>query len=146
MANSGFDILKYYQEQRKLFDILNNCKTIFVSVENQGAKANVGIFDTRNGYNTNSYPKFSFNSDYTQLLTEIANNRTQVFFIRYFTDTVAQMNNAIAYYYISALGKAKKRLIFPYNYISAKNKQNTCLLYTSPSPRDLSTARMPSSA
>ena len=30
--------------------------------------------------------------------------------------------------------------------ISMKNFANTCLLYTSPSPRDLSTSRMPSSA
>ena len=28
----------------------------------------------------------------------------------------------------------------------AKRKDSTCLLYTSPSPRDLSTSRMPSSA
>ena len=30
--------------------------------------------------------------------------------------------------------------------IRSKNHLNTCLLYTSPSPRDLSTSRMPSSA
>ena len=30
--------------------------------------------------------------------------------------------------------------------ISVGRKPNTCLLYTSPSPRDLSTSRMPSSA
>ena len=30
--------------------------------------------------------------------------------------------------------------------ISAELKGDTCLLYTSPSPRDLSTSRMPSSA
>ena len=42
----------------------------------------------------------------------------------------------------------------PYNYLQAKKlgchiitvPPNICLLYTSPSPRDLSTARMPSSA
>ena len=34
------------------------------------------------------------------------------------------------------------------NYVSktSNNFDNTCLLYTSPSPRDLSTSRMPSSA
>ena len=30
--------------------------------------------------------------------------------------------------------------------IEKDNDKNTCLLYTSPSPRDLSTSRMPSSA
>ena len=30
--------------------------------------------------------------------------------------------------------------------LMAKDKLNACLLYTSPSPRDLSTSRMPSSA
>ena len=29
---------------------------------------------------------------------------------------------------------------------SSQNKKESCLLYTSPSPRDLSTSRMPSSA
>ena len=38
-----------------------------------------------------------------------------------------------------------------FNYISGNNEEKkeikmTCLLYTSPSPRDLSTSRMPSSA
>ena len=32
------------------------------------------------------------------------------------------------------------------NYDEVKNLSDTCLLYTSPSPRDLSTSRMPSSA
>ena len=31
-------------------------------------------------------------------------------------------------------------------YITTKNKKNTCLLYTSPSPRDRISSRMPSSA
>ena len=32
------------------------------------------------------------------------------------------------------------------NFISPEERDNICLLYTSPSPRDLSTSRMPSSA
>ena len=32
------------------------------------------------------------------------------------------------------------------NIVDIKNGKKTCLLYTSPSPRDLSTSRMPSSA
>ena len=36
--------------------------------------------------------------------------------------------------------------IFNSTYILANNDITTCLLYTSPSPRDLSTSRMPSSA
>ena len=32
------------------------------------------------------------------------------------------------------------------NYLSQIKENNACLLYTSPSPRDLSTSRMPSSA
>ena len=31
-------------------------------------------------------------------------------------------------------------------YLAKKDREWTCLLYTSPSPRDLSTSRMPSSA
>ena len=37
-------------------------------------------------------------------------------------------------------------LIFPLPSIRTDGSLNTCLLYTSPSPRDLSTSRMPSSA
>ena len=47
-----------------------------------------------------------------------------------------------------ALQKAKGKL-YPFGFIhllQAFRKNDTCLLYTSPSPRDLSTSRMPSSA
>ena len=33
-----------------------------------------------------------------------------------------------------------------YGFIEREDKEKDCLLYTSPSPRDLSTSRMPSSA
>ena len=42
---------------------------------------------------------------------------------------------------------AKKNLPAPiFHYIDGGSDDETCLLYTSPSPRDLSTSRMPSSA
>ena len=40
------------------------------------------------------------------------------------------------------LSGPNKQIIIHYN----KSKAKACLLYTSPSPRDLSTSRMPSSA
>ena len=50
-------------------------------------------------------------------------------------------------YTFTSKGKAYKGISLGYcvgNYMSAS--WNLCLLYTSPSPRDLSTSRMPSSA
>ena len=45
-------------------------------------------------------------------------------------------------------GKPFKALVSPKNAMKGRNNNGhiTCLLYTSPSPRDLSTSRMPSSA
>ena len=40
--------------------------------------------------------------------------------------------------------KPERSLIVPKHRVKGRN--NRCLLYTSPSPRDLSTSRMPSSA
>ena len=37
-------------------------------------------------------------------------------------------------------------VMFTYTVLDASGATSTCLLYTSPSPRDLSTSRMPSSA
>ena len=42
--------------------------------------------------------------------------------------------------------KTQAHLIKPYDDVQVIAGQGTCLLYTSPSPRDLSTSRMPSSA
>ena len=43
--------------------------------------------------------------------------------------------------------KQMERKFFPgYMLVQMEMDDNTCLLYTSPSPRDLSTSRMPSSA
>ena len=50
-------------------------------------------------------------------------------------DSIFEMN-------ITVTGKISSE----YNEIDFINKKNICLLYTSPSPRDLSTSRMPSSA
>ena len=36
--------------------------------------------------------------------------------------------------------------IVVFDHVSVRGRVGTCLLYTSPSPRDLSTSRMPSSA
>ena len=48
---------------------------------------------------------------------------------------------------LNELGAIKKRLKNGrLVYLLPKNQDNNCLLYTSPSPRDLSTSRMPSSA
>ena len=37
-------------------------------------------------------------------------------------------------------------IVYYANYLRFMERARTCLLYTSPSPRDLSTSRMPSSA
>eukprot|EP00831_Metopus_contortus_P024172 TRINITY_DN2112_c0_g2_i2.p1 TRINITY_DN2112_c0_g2~~TRINITY_DN2112_c0_g2_i2.p1 ORF type:complete len:274 (-),score=43.92 TRINITY_DN2112_c0_g2_i2:155-976(-) len=47
---------------------------------------------------------------------------------------------------VSLGDKAKKQFQFRFSSYYIHNHPNTCLLYTSPSPRDLSTSRMPSSA
>ena len=43
----------------------------------------------------------------------------------------------------TGVGEQRLRLLMPQTYM---NESGLCLLYTSPSPRDLSTSRMPSSA
>ena len=61
----------------------------------------------------------------------------------------------MVYRYVSILEKEKQMLeelgehgivILVYLYVHGKAYISDCLLYTSPSPRDLSTSRMPSSA
>ena len=48
---------------------------------------------------------------------------------------------------ISGVNKAKRgNIVFNGENIENKQPHKICLLYTSPSPRDLSTSRMPSSA
>ena len=44
------------------------------------------------------------------------------------------------------LSRTEKDLLIVQNKIKKLKKKCSCLLYTSPSPRDLSTSRMPSSA
>ena len=52
--------------------------------------------------------------------------------------------NCLAYSTLAAL--IARTIIFPVGVLSDASYLSSCLLYTSPSPRDLSTSRMPSSA
>ena len=58
--------------------------------------------------------------------------------------------DAIAFCIGRVLERATQRLLNPAHVVAVLNNvrhlKDTCLLYTSPSPRDLSTSRMPSSA
>ena len=58
------------------------------------------------------------------------------------------MDTAFNYYYDSepVLPYQANKLFLDSGAYSAMRRKITCLLYTSPSPRDLSTSRMPSSA
>ena len=61
------------------------------------------------------------------------------------------LNNATKFYnlmmmYRCAIREIQTKLEVLDDEFSVENNRNPCLLYTSPSPRDLSTSRMPSSA
>ena len=59
---------------------------------------------------------------------------------------IKDLNIKIDISYTSYLKRAIKTLTTILKKISLELKFNTCLLYTSPSPRDYGTSRMPSSA
>ena len=65
------------------------------------------------------------------------------------TDSVALKKLRNAEYQRKYRAKLTQQQLITLNSSKAstnRNRYNTCLLYTSPSPRDLSTSRMPSSA
>ena len=77
----------------------------------------------------------SFLSDVRLLSTQRFNNpHIQVFY--------NSKKEVVLKEWINAQGELIKRELFDYS----NGKPISCLLYTSPSPRDLSTSRMPSSA
>ena len=55
-------------------------------------------------------------------------------------------DNAKEFHTADRLQEECKKLNYPYYLFKLTGGYTTCLLYTSPSPRDLSTSRMPSSA
>ena len=52
----------------------------------------------------------------------------------------------LTYHYLIAEVCRTNRSITPEQFYAMSKREQACLLYTSPSPRDLSTSRMPSSA
>ena len=61
-------------------------------------------------------------------------------------ELISELNIKIDISYTSYLKRAIETLTIILKTLNLSMKFNTCLLYTSPSPRDMSASRMPSSA
>ena len=81
---------------------------------------------------------FEFNKEYLRVVTsKIANNDA-----KFISDSFNEMHPADAADIIEHLSISDRESLIKLNNFNI----DACLLYTSPSPRDLSTSRMPSSA
>ena len=70
-------------------------------------------------------------------------------FLSFYPNIYAQVDSTKQSNKLIFTGSVQSDLLFPQedkSIGSTKSKYRVCLLYTSPSPRDLSTSRMPSSA
>ena len=93
------------------------------------------VWETRNGYTRNHYgrerPALNF-----KIVDNCLHEKILSFVYKHFSGFIRKRNHVTKNRYPCSVGKFY--IFFPW--------YQNCLLYTSPSPRDLSTSRMPSSA